>query len=54
MIVYRSTSVLRMQNAECRMIVSALPTILNYFRRKYYNFALCIMHFAFCIRPLGR
>jgi len=35
-----------MQNAKCKMIVSALRTILNNAWRAYYNSALCILHFA--------
>ena len=36
-----------MQNVEYRMIVSALPTISNHFRRKYHNSAFCILTSAF-------
>ena len=33
-----------MHSAMCKMKVSASPIYWNYFRRKYQNFQLCIMH----------
>ena len=39
-----------MQNAECKMKVSPKATISNHFRRKYHNYALCIMNYALLYR----
>ena len=35
-----------MQNAKCKMVVSALPTNFNDLRNKYLYYALCIMNYA--------
>ena len=40
-----------MINAKCRIKVWASPIYLNYFRRKYHNFAFCILHSAFGVSP---
>ena len=36
-----------MQSGKCKVKVSPLATDFNYFQRKYHNFALSILHFAF-------
>jgi hypothetical protein len=36
----------KMKNGKWKMIVCALRTILNHFRRKYHNFQLSIFHCA--------
>ena len=45
------TTKCNMINAKCRIKVWASPIYLNYFRRKYHNFAFCILHSAFGRQP---
>jgi len=43
-----------MLNAECKMIVSALRIIFNHRRRRYHNYALCILNYAlYSVQPFA-
>jgi hypothetical protein len=43
----------KMKNGKWKMIVCALRTILNHFRRKYHNFQFSTFNFQFPNSPLN-
>ncbi len=53
--IYRAAGTIKMLNAKCRMLNQCVAKgdYLKNFRRKYHNFALCIMNYAFSNRGEG-
>ena len=44
--IYNFTFIALVSDKQCKMNVSAMRTYFDHFRRKYHNFAFCIMYFV--------